>query len=39
MILERETITAELLLTKLAHQSLLSFGVRKTVLSRKIHWN
>ena len=39
MILERETITTELLRTKLAHQSLLSFGVRKTVLSRKIMWN
>ena len=35
MILERET-TAELLLTKLAHQPLLFFFVWKTTLSREI---
>ena len=39
MILDRETITAELLLTKLAHKPLFSFTVEKTALSHKIQWN
>ena len=38
MILERETIAVELLLTKLAHQQLLSFTVSETASSRKIQW-
>ena len=38
MVLEQETITAELLLAKLAHRQLLSFAVRKT-LSRETKWN
>lgn len=33
------TITAEPLLTKLAHRPLLSFAVWKTPLSREIQWN
>ena len=36
MVLEQETITAELLLPKLTHQSLLSFDVWKTALRREI---
>ena len=39
MILERETITEELLLTKLTHQPLLSLAVWKRALSCKIQWN
>ena len=39
MVLEQETITAELLLAKLAHRQLLSFAVQKTTLSRETKWN
>ena len=37
--LERETITSEPLITKLAHQPLLFFTVGKTGLSREIQSN
>ena len=36
MILEGETITAELLLTKFAYQQRISFAIWKTTLSREI---
>ena len=37
MILERETTTAELLLTNLAHQPVPSFTLWKTAWSREIN--
>ena len=39
MILERETTTAELMLTNLAHQPLLSFTLWKTAWSPEIQWS
>ena len=39
MIVERETFTTDQLLTKLAHQPLLSFAVWKKALSRGTQWN